>query len=75
MKHDFRNENPDDERFSSTGEPCTKIGGYMDYQPIRNKWSACSVEDFYKYFSECQLDPDFCLPIADCLGKYNAMSN
>ena len=61
MKHDFSNENPDEERRStSTGELCTGIGGYMDYQPNPNKWSNCSVEDFKNYFSS----------VDACLGKY-----
>ena len=55
MRHDFEIFETESEtisvpRFSSTGEACTGIGGYMDYQPNPNRWSPCSVEDYTSYF-------------------------
>ena len=60
MYHDFMNENTTHSRYSSTGDLCTGIGGYMDYQQNPSRWSNCSVEDFRNYFSD----------VDDCLGKY-----
>ena len=62
MYHDFVNGNTDASRFSSTGQACTRIGGYMDYSAngAQNKWSPCSVEDFENYFNSVNpwcLDP------------------
>jgi len=42
----------DNPRHSSTGQPCTSIGGYMDYVPNPNRWSACSVEDLTRYYNK-----------------------
>ena len=61
MFHDFENGNLDDTRYSSTGESCSGIGGYMDYKSYPNKWSKCSVEDFQNYFARLN---------EVCLGKY-----
>merc|ERR1740124_1466277 len=51
MEHDF-GATTSTPRFSSQNEPCTGIGGYMDYQPNPNRWSPCSVEDFTGYFEQ-----------------------
>ena len=50
MRHDF-GASKSDPRLSSQNEPCTGIGGYMDYQPNPSVWSPCSVEDFTSYFN------------------------
>jgi len=56
MGHDFRNGNPNSYRFSSTGEACTAVNGYMDYRSNPNRWSPCSVEDMTRYYN--QVGPD-----------------
>ena len=58
MFHDFEDDIPEKERFSSESSLCTGIGGYMDYGPLYNQWSECSVEDFTNYYSAY---PDWCL--------------
>ena len=63
MEHDFEGGNLNRERFSKKGEPCTGIGGYMDYRDNPTKWSPCSAEDFYAYFSA------FDRPGYVCLGN------
>jgi hypothetical protein len=41
------NGDPNQGRNDSKGVSCKNIGGVMDYfQPVVNKWSTCSVEDF-----------------------------
>ena len=49
MYHDFGNGGISDTKYSASGELCTGVGGYMDYQPNFNRWSKCSVEDFTTY--------------------------
>ena len=49
MFHDFKSNRAN--KYTSTRELCTGVGGYMDYQPSPNIWSACSVEDFEKYYN------------------------
>ena len=63
MEHDFEGGNLNRERFSKKGESCTGIGGYMDYRDNPTKWSPCSAEDFYAYFSA------FDRPGYVCLGN------
>ena len=64
MDHDF-GDSTTDKRFSSKGEACTGIGGYMDYVPSPNKWSPCSVEDFTAYYNAVD---SWCL--AECKVLY-----
>ena len=66
MQHDFHkdqfdNRNP---RFDSKNNPCTGIGGYMDYYGEETRFSTCSVEDFTKYYNNVIQDKGgcFCLP-------------
>merc|ERR1711936_457066 len=49
MYHDFGNGGTSDTKYSASGELCTGVGGYMDYQSNPNRWSQCSVEDFTTY--------------------------
>jgi hypothetical protein len=57
MQHDFLNGKQP--RYDSYGQVSSGIGSVMDYdQPIYDKWSTCSVEDFTKYINSM---PQFCL--------------
>ena len=49
MYHDFGSGGTWDTKYSASGELCTGVGGYMDYQSNPNRWSQCSVEDFTTY--------------------------
>ena len=53
MSHDFGSSKYV-HRYSSKGEDCTGIGGYMDYRQNPTKWSPCSVEDFNDYYKSNQ---------------------
>jgi len=64
MKHDFGTEadgytDTRQERFTRSGEKCTKIEGFMDYYGKTTKWSACSVQDFTDYYNSVRT---WCLP-------------
>ena len=61
MIHDFIGGNIYNPRYSKDGEPCTGVGGYMDYRANPSKWSRCSVEDFYAYFSSIHQRRSVCL--------------
>merc|ERR1712038_1846177 len=50
MEHDF-GATTSTNKYSSTGELCTGVGGYMDYRSNPTKWSACSVEDYTTYYN------------------------
>ena len=58
MVHDFLDKEGKVPRFDSKGNPCSKIGGIMDYYGASNIWSTCSVEDFTAYYNS--VDP-YCL--------------
>ena len=58
MAHDF-NKKDSSNRYASTNELCTGIGGFMDYYPNPNLWSKCSVEDFLAYYNSFD---KWCLP-------------
>merc|ERR1712029_129074 len=67
ISHDFSNSNenpppPKINRYSSTGQPCTDVGGYMDYFGIPNTWSPCSVEDMTSYYNEVGPD-NYCMSV------------
>ena len=59
MDHDFIG-TPENPRFDSKKNPCSKIGGIMDYHGIAKLWSTCSVEDFTSYVNS--VNP-FCLEV------------
>merc|ERR1712142_433340 len=68
MGHDFIG-SPGNMRRSSRGEPCTNVGGYMDYLSSPNRWSPCSVEDFTKYYNAVKRSTGrFCLADAGSGG-------
>merc|ERR1711974_580998 len=48
--------------MGSTGQPCTDVGGYMDYFNIPNTWSPCSVEDMTSYYNEVGPD-NYCMSV------------
>ena len=50
MEHDF-GATTSTNKYASTGELCTGIGGYMDYRSNPTKWSACSVENYNTYYN------------------------
>ena len=54
MQHDFYKDKLGnrDQRFDSSNNPCTGIGGYMDYYGVETKFSTCSVEDFRQYYNK-----------------------
>ena len=52
LSHDFTKPKMK-QRFNSKGGNCTKIGGIMDYEGNKNKWSNCSNEDFQKTYHGC----------------------
>jgi hypothetical protein len=49
MFHDFNGGNVNSAR-NEGGQPCTNVGGIMDYRSNPNKWSPCSVGDFTRYY-------------------------
>ena len=59
MDHDFV-EDPSDPRFDSKKNPCSKVGGIMDYFGEAKRWSPCSVEDFTSYVNS---ENPFCLEV------------
>ena len=64
--HDF-NGNPSNNRYTSDGQLCTGVGGFMDYQNVDTNWSPCSKEDFNNYANS--LGAFFCLNSPECNGK------
>lgn len=60
MRHDFGS-STSVPRYSSTGEACSGIGGYMDYTSNPFRWSPCSVEDFRNFVAEKFPVDSFCL--------------
>ena len=62
MSHDFTDTG---NRFSN-GNPCTSVGGIMDYignNPVRGResWSPCSNEDFRSTFNAYGGTAGYCL--------------
>jgi len=57
MDHDF-NDDPKNPRLDSKKNPCSGVGGIMDYYGQASRWSTCSVEDFTSYVNSM---PKFCL--------------
>jgi len=57
MDHDFVDD-PKNMRTDSKGNPCSGVGGIMDYNGQPDKWSTCSVEDVTKYINSVT---PFCL--------------
>lgn len=57
MDHDFIDD-PENKRTDSKGNPCSGVGGVMDYYGQVDKWSTCSVEDITKYIAS---QSPFCL--------------
>ena len=57
MSHDFNND-PKNPRFDSKKNPCSGVGGIMDYFNEKSRWSPCSVEDFNAYVNSLE---KFCL--------------
>ena len=55
MQHDFM-ETPEVTRFDSKGQPCTRVGGIMDYwlEKVNDSslWSTCSNEDMTKLLTK-----------------------
>jgi hypothetical protein len=61
MNHDFNGDSTKP-RFDSKKNPCSGIGGVMDYYGNVSRWSTCSVEDITSYVDSM---PVFCLqPVA-----------
>ena len=65
MEHDFIGGNVNQNRYSSQGQLCTGIGGYMDYRANPTRWSPCSAEDFHAYFSAVSQGSSVCLGKVD----------
>lgn len=68
MKHDFLVEKGQMvSRMSKAGPTCTKIGGIMDYQPRKDRWSQCSKEDLFdQYKQDTNRYGSFCLTRSTC---------
>ena len=51
FRHDFIDPytNPKNYRYDSNGNPCTNIGGVMDYYVTVTRWTSCSYEALTNY--------------------------
>jgi len=59
MLHDF-NDDPKNPRFDSLKNPCSGVGGIMDYFNEKTRWSTCSAEDLSNYIGSME---KFCLEV------------